>query len=108
MATAAPWRKTWLARVGACDICSAMPHVVHEISRGASRELSLTEPSCIMALCTHCHAMMDETKEWPPMRQLAWLACSRPYDLDLEKFSEIYGKKVEFLDLLEFLEPKWY
>ena len=95
MATAAPWRKDWLARVGACDICSAMPHVV-------------TEPSCIMALCTHCHAMMDETKEWPPMRQLAWLACSRPYDLDLVKFSEIYGKKVDFLDLLEYLEPKWY
>ena len=109
METAAPWRKAWLDRQSGCDICGAMPHLIHEISRGDSREASLTEPACIMALCTHCHDMIhDEPKEWPVLRQLAWLACHRPYDLDLETFSRIYGKTVNFLDLLEYLEPKWY
>ena len=109
MESAAPWRKKWLEERDGCDICGAMPHLVHEITRGPSREQSLMEPCCILALCTHCHGMIhDETKEWPPMRQLAWLACSRPYDLDLVRFSAIYGKEVVFQDLIEHLEPKWY
>jgi len=102
------WRMDFLTSVGYCEICGALPHEVHHIARGIHREKAETERCAVLALCNHCHH--EEVGDWPIPRQLAALACSRPYDLNFTQFNIIRGrdaKDVGFLDILPYLEMKW-
>jgi len=107
----APWRKEFIQSVGICEICGAIPHLVHEISRGIHREESLNKPYAVLVLCTHCHDDIHTgIGKWPLERQLAALGASRPGDFNLEKFNILRGREpgaIDFLDLLPYLELKW-
>lgn len=106
------WRKEFLEEVGHCEICGALPSVIHHIARGIHRENAQYEPCAVLALCTHCHdEEVHGQGNWPIQRQLAALACSRPMDINLAQFNTLRGRDIGaigFLDLLPYLEMKFF
>ena len=93
MREAKEWRANFVKYADCCDICGAMPHLVHEIARGIHRENALMAPYAILALCTLCHDReIHGREEWPIPKQLAALYRSRPDDYDLDRFNQLRGR----------------
>ena len=103
MLEAKKWRADFVAHA-CCDICGAMPHLVHEIARGIHRENALMAPYAILALCSLCHDReVHGREEWPIPKQLAALYRSRPDDYDLQAFNRLRGRA----DITQGMVEEW-
>lgn len=96
---AAGVRREWINKARACMVCghsSANPNrtlpiamsklVVHEISNGPQRGVSLDKPYCCLVACVFCNEYkLVDKREWPEARQLCLLKVRAPrrYNLRL-------------------------
>ncbi len=93
MAKVKPFRDKYLASKLFCEVCiRRSPVEVHEITRGAAREESLDKPEVVLAVCRHCHRLLDDYAKWPVTRQLAVKFLRSPRLLNLQLVNDLRGR----------------
>lgn len=91
-----PFRDGLLERVAVCEWCINTDSglIVHEISRGQYRAMSLDKPFACLVLCGDCHRdMHDLPASHAVCIGLALLRYSRPTDFNLERFYQLTARR---------------
>lgn len=95
--------KDWM-----CAVCGweykrkGLPLDIHEIARGGSRNRAIKERTTWLLLCREHHELMD-SPEWTVERQVALKLRFDGEYVDRELFEDIYGKKLNWDEVLECL-----
>jgi len=87
------WRRQRIEEIGVCDICAERPcELIHEISRGQNRELSLMAAYAQLGPCSQCHDLKIH-KGMTVAMQLAYLFWRRPAESDIVAFWNLTDRR---------------
>lgn len=88
-------RRDYRTRFAPCWACrSSWKLTIHEILRGGSRGVALSEPCCWFVACWTCNSGdLNDATIWPVKRQLA-VKHIEAGDLDLPRFCELKREAV--------------